>query len=351
MTPSSTNNPHLLTTTLKGVSRAFYLTLRVLPKPLRPPIGLAYLLARAADTIADTTIVPPDQRLGHLRSFRATVEGRAGQTAIRDIQAAVTGVQSDEDERNLIDALPDAFAVLESMAVADAVQLRTVVVTLTHGMEIDLTTFPPEESGQVVALKTRDDLDRYTYYVAGCVGEFWTEMCLGHIPGLEKRWDKPRMVALGVGFGKALQMTNVLRDVPKDLRIGRCYIPESELSPLGLAPQDLLDPSRSAQARPAIAPLLRLTLDHYAAAEAYLTSIPRRHIRLRLAVLWPILIGLATIAKLARNDRWLDPAAPSKVKRKWIYRTMLLSLPAVVSNRLLRGWIRRLRKQVEREMK
>ena len=43
---------------LKATSRSFYLTLGVLPARVRPQIGLAYLLARMADTIADTDIVP-----------------------------------------------------------------------------------------------------------------------------------------------------------------------------------------------------------------------------------------------------------------------------------------------------
>jgi phytoene/squalene synthetase len=38
----------------QSVSRSFYLTIRFLPRPLREPVGLAYLLARATDTIADT---------------------------------------------------------------------------------------------------------------------------------------------------------------------------------------------------------------------------------------------------------------------------------------------------------
>ena len=38
---------------LRSVSRAFYLSIRVLPADLREPIGLAYLLARIADTIVD----------------------------------------------------------------------------------------------------------------------------------------------------------------------------------------------------------------------------------------------------------------------------------------------------------
>ncbi|MCX7887472.1 MAG: squalene/phytoene synthase family protein, partial [Verrucomicrobiae bacterium] len=54
----------LLGPLLRGVSRSFYLTLRVLPAAIRPQVSLAYLLARATDTIADTGVVPPERRVG-----------------------------------------------------------------------------------------------------------------------------------------------------------------------------------------------------------------------------------------------------------------------------------------------
>ena len=52
---------------LKKVSRSFYLTLHVLPGTVRPQIGLAYLLARATDTVADTDVIPVEERLTTLR--------------------------------------------------------------------------------------------------------------------------------------------------------------------------------------------------------------------------------------------------------------------------------------------
>src|SRR5438034_10320920 len=64
--PRSTS---LLTSLLKQVSRSFYLTLRALPRPIRPHIGVAYLLARASDTIADTDIVPVEPRLRALQEL------------------------------------------------------------------------------------------------------------------------------------------------------------------------------------------------------------------------------------------------------------------------------------------
>ena len=62
---------------LKATSRSFYLTLRVLPARVRPQIGLAYLLARTTDTIADTEIVPLAQRLDALQKLRERILGRS----------------------------------------------------------------------------------------------------------------------------------------------------------------------------------------------------------------------------------------------------------------------------------
>src|ERR1017187_6150209 len=61
---------------LKATSRSFYLTLRVLPARVRPQIGLAYLLARTTDTIADTELVPLDQRLEALQKLRERILGQ-----------------------------------------------------------------------------------------------------------------------------------------------------------------------------------------------------------------------------------------------------------------------------------
>ena len=62
---------------LKATARSFYLTLRVLPARVRPQIGLAYLLARTTDTVADTEIVPLAQRLAALQNLRERILGQS----------------------------------------------------------------------------------------------------------------------------------------------------------------------------------------------------------------------------------------------------------------------------------
>jgi farnesyl-diphosphate farnesyltransferase len=155
------------------------------------------------------------------------------------------------------------------------------------------------------------------------------------------------VIARGVRFGKALQLTNILRDCSKDLRIGRCYLPVSILERHGLTPASLLAPDASVRARPVLAELMTTALDHYRAAADYTFSIPRLSIRLRLACLWPILIGLDTLRLLAANEAWLDPAKISKVRRNDVYRFLAGSTVAVCLDGVLRGWMERMIRDVQ----
>ena len=257
--------------------------------------------------------------------------------------------ESSSEELALFDSVIDSFALMESLDAADQEQVRRVVITLTEGIEMDLTVFPDADSGALAALPNGTDLDRYTYLVAGCVGEFWTAVTAAHTPSLKGLY-LAEMSELGVRFGKALQLTNALRDIPGDLRNGRCYLPADELAAAGLSPEDLLVPESEERAREVLVPWMRTALEHFEAAEEYLLAIPRRSVRLRLACLWPLILGLGTLACLARSGKWLDSDSTVKVSRIWVYRMMLMSFLTVCSNRNLRRWIRALRRQVERSI-
>lgn len=342
---SAQDHHYLLTDLLKGVSRSFYLTIRVLPTSVREPIAIAYLLARAADTIADRSVLPPSLRLDHLKAIQASLDDDIS-SALLGSQQLDVGSHVEACEAELLEALPRLFHVLEGLPRSESQNVRKVLTTLIHGMVMDLTTFPTDDSGEIGALDTLKDLDQYTYHVAGCVGEFWTDVIMAHTDRL-RAWDKDCMVELGVRFGKALQMTNILRDLPKDLRIGRCYLPLEELESVGMVPDDLVNPTNVAKARPLLAKLLLETLGHYTAAQQYILATPRRNVRLRLATIWPVLIGYATLSLLARNPDWLEPDKPSKVSRRWVYWMMVRSVPCAWSNTLFKLWVGHLRASVE----
>lgn len=331
---------------LKGASRSFYLTIRVLPAPVRDPVRLAYLLARTADTIADTGVLPTSTRLKHLARFRARLHDRSV-----DSPPLLHDGDDDRSRREdtvaaLFKALPRFFNLLDAMPEGDRESVQKIVDTLIQGMKSDLEAFPSADSEQLGALNTLDDLDRYTYLVAGCVGEFWTDVMMAHDPRLN-RWDRESMVRLGVQFGKALQMTNILRDVPKDLRAGRCYIPREMLASVGLTPEDLKSPNTAVRARPLLKVLACRTLDLYVSAEQYILATPRRSVRLRLAMTWPVLIGLATLHTLLGSPNWLDPDTRLRVSRRWLYAMMIRSVPGAWSNMLFTHQAKRLRGRVE----
>ena len=332
---------HLTGDLLKQVSRSFYLSVAVLPATVRSTVALAYLLARAADTIADTKLIERSTRIVHLEALRAEL-GETCPGRIAGIVEAAAGSQSLPAERRLIERLPAVLAAYRALDPADGARVRQLLTTIVGGMTDDLRLFPGEDEGGLAALESRADLDWYTYQVAGCVGEFWTDVHVAHRPRLAQ-WDAAAMTALGVRFGKGLQLTNVLRDVPRDLRHGRCYLPREELRHLGLEPSDLLDPAAGAVAHPLRDDLLRAALEHYEAGWRYTLAVPAAETRMRLACLWPLVIGLRTLDLLARSPRWLDPAVTLKVPRSSVYAILARSLTTVWSTRALEREARRLR--------
>lgn len=334
---------------LKGVSRSFYLTLKVLPVGMRDPIALAYLLARAADTLADTTVLPQSQRLHYLNCLKSYILDPNSAVGCDNIQNALQGHLTNLHEMRLLHMLPQLFTLFANQPEEDKHLISQVVTTLLDGMVFDLNTFPLEESGEVTALQQETELDKYTYMVAGCVGEFWTDMSMLHVSPLAG-WNREMLVEQGIQFGKALQLTNILRDLPRDLRIGRCYLPQAWLDQQELHVNDLFDVSNSDKAQALLQRGILIALKHYEAAERYLMAIPRHCLRLRLAALWPLVIGLATLEKLAVSNNWLDSVTTIKIDRRWVYAMVVRSVIFVGSNAALKSWINNLRVDCERRM-
>ena len=311
----------LLTSLLREVSRSFYLTLRVLPAAIRAQIGLAYLLARATDTIADTEIVPVNERLAALAALRARILGHSSAPldfrrfcdVDADTKSGGGAAGAVDSERVLLARIEEALAVLAAFGDADRRQINAVLDTITGGQELDLRRFGGASERALVALADAGELDDYTYRVAGCVGEFWTRMCRAHLFP-RAALDDARLLADGIRFGKGLQLVNILRDLPRDLRAGRCYLPAPELAAAGLQPADLLASANEARLRPVYNRWLERAEAHLAAGWEYTNTLPRSQIRLRLACAWPVLIGQQTLRRL-RAGNVLDPAARIKITR------------------------------------
>ena len=297
---------------LKNVSRSFYLTLRVLPSAVRPQIGLAYLLARATDTVADTDTIPIEARLDTLRKLREHISGESNQPIHFPLQG-------EGAERRLLENMEQVLAAFATFTPSDQQRIRELLETIISGQELDLLRFGKASEANIIALNTAEELEDYTYRVAGCVGEFWTRMCRAHLFPNAALDDK-FLLENGVRFGKGLQLVNILRDLPRDLRNGRCYIPVSAFDP-----RDLLNPANEPRFRPVYDRWLAQAEAYLKSGWEYTNALPRNQPRVRLACAWPILIGVRTLQRL-KVEPVIDPQRRIKISRGEVRSIMTRSI-------------------------
>ena len=308
------------------MSRSFYLTLKALPKELREPISLAYLLARTADTIAETAVVAPELRLDCLRRFQALVE-QDDAAAQQELSALVARqfvtLQTDEAERRLMERFSDGLAWLRTMRGAPLAAIQQVLRPIVQGQMLDIERFPLD--GELRSLKSAEELHEYTWLVAGCVGEFWTEMCAVEKPGaLDPAVSLDQMKEWGARMGRGLQLINVLRDIGEDIDDGRCYLPEPEWRALGLTPEMVK------AKRPALRPVwqawLKICREHLEAGLRYVQHVADG--KLRYATALPLLLGVKTVARLEAAS-WDEVVKGVKISRLDV--AMILAEAAMAS--------------------
>lgn len=262
-----------------------------------------------------------EQRLRALQQLRERIRG--ADEAPLDF-TTLADRQGDPAERELLKQCDRSLAGLRGLAPDDLQRLRDVLRTIISGQELDLQRFAGASRDNIIALPTEGELDDYTYRVAGCVGEFWTKMCRTHLFP-DATLDEARLLKDGVRFGKGLQLVNILRDLPADLRKGRCYVPMDELARNGLSPADLLQEANQARFAPLYRRYLNRAEAHLVAGWNYTNTVPYGQVRVRLACAWPILIGMETIRRL-RSGNILDASQRIKVSRAEVRRIIVQTL-------------------------
>jgi len=300
---------------LRSVSRSFYLSIRILPARLREPVALAYLLARTTDTVADTARISGKLRAETLQTLSNAIQGNATRGSIDslspesspvrvahpsrstpvgsivDLVTSFAPLQENAHERTLLESLPRCLEWLEQLSPDDRDDIRAVLEKIARGQTLDLQRF--ENPAEIRALPTAADLDEYTFLVAGCVGEFWTRLCFRHVRTFAELGEQ-EMLALGKRYGMGLQLINILRDAGSDLRAGRCYFPEDELTAAGMtAAQIVREPDRF---QPIYQKWAEKAKHGLAAGMQYSHAIQNR--RVRAATVLPALIGARTLALL-----------------------------------------------------
>jgi len=313
---------------LKGTSRSFYLTLKALPSKVRSQIGLGYLLARISDTIADSIKGSTSQRLEALEQYNDRIQKRS-KTLPKLTNLAQ--LQHNPAEAELLEKASIPVSYLEEFSNTDQQYIRRVLDTIISGQTLDLQRFAYANANTIISLNTEDELDDYTYRVAGCVGEFWTHISLNHLFEVDAA-KEAQLFENAVLFGKALQLINILRDLPEDLRAGRCYIPATVLSEHNLKPTDLLEQKTMDRFQPIYNSYLNKTVDYFEAAASYIDMLPFSQFRMRGACTLPVIIGLKTV-KLLQQENILKNKNRIKVSRPEVKLMMRQSALALTSRK------------------
>ena len=337
----------LLNHVLKSVSRSFYLSLFILPQKIRKQVSLAYLFCRIADTIADTSLFPSPQRLHALEIFRRQFLLESPSSI--DIATLEASIMPQADiqpgEQKLCDHLSDCFSLYTGLPTFDRQLISELVLTLTQGMRMDLLHFRGEPAAVLQAFPNFATLELYTYYVAGAVGEFWTKLHTTHLYPWPTEQHR-HLCALGIHFGKGLQMTNILKDLGKDLAHGRCYLPEVQLEHLGVPLAELLQPGALSRICPVLLQLMLYTLYHLDQAYQYVLLLPPSALRSRLSCMWPLLFALKTLTVICQEEFLLDKETRVKISRSSVYSTIFLSFGCLVLPRIFRKYYFFLRKRL-----
>jgi squalene synthase HpnD len=216
---------------------SFYAAMRILPPDKRQAMFDIYGFCRAVDDIADDNLRDRQARHAELQAWRVDIDalyaGRPPQ--------ALAGLARTVATYNL--QRPDFLAVID-------------------GMEMDV----------VADIQAPDwaTLDLYCDRVACAVGRLSTR-----IFGLEPRAGD----ALAEHLGRALQLTNILRDLDEDCALGRLYLPREALEKAGIVDSDptlvLASPKLDAAARPVIDEARR----RFQLAQSVMDECPRAAVR------------------------------------------------------------------------
>ncbi|OJW06571.1 MAG: hypothetical protein BGO39_00605 [Chloroflexi bacterium 54-19] len=183
-------------------SRSFYLGSRLLPPDKRRAVWALYTFCRSSDDMVD------------LEQDGLATEARLAQVSEWERQVRDCFAGQVDSSRPAMVALAHTFARYKVP--------QAPVFELLEGMRMDLTRS---------RYASFEELELYCYRVASTVGLVMCEI-IGYT-------DK-RALHYAVKLGMAMQLTNILRDVGEDARIGRVYLPQEELRRFGYREEDLL---------------------------------------------------------------------------------------------------------------
>jgi phytoene synthase len=215
---------------------SFYAAMRILPRAQREAMFQIYSFCRQVDDIADSD-GPRETRLAEIDQWR------------RDIDALYAGH-------------PPARVKDYAASVQQFGLKREDFMAIIDGMEMDIPADIRAPDGIT--------LDLYCDRVASAVGRLSVRVF-----GLPENDG----ILLAHHLGRALQLTNILRDIDEDAGIGRLYLPREALDAAGISSSDPKVVAADSNIPRACAPLIARARDHFAKSDEIMARNSRRAVR------------------------------------------------------------------------
>ena len=315
------------------MSRTFALNIPVLPAPLDLVVTVAYLLCRIADTLEDEARGQVSERaelfhtLGQLVKLEPGWEEQAAEFARRAVTALRTSAPS--AEVRLVQGTPTVLEAMRGLPDWTHRHIAACLGEMTGGMAQVMAAL---DGGAPQGLPDLRDTLQYCYYVAGTVGVMLTGLFVDGFDSV--RSHRSELAPRAPAFGRALQLTNILKDIREDLDRGFCWLPRTVMARHGLSPGNLVLPERRTAAVAMLDDLVAVARHECDVSFEYSLILPRSEPGLRLFCLWPLLFALRTLGALAHNPAVFEPT-PVKIDRETVMRIMVLTRESVTDDRAL----------------
>ncbi len=248
--------------------------------------------------MADTSLISQEERLTLINAFPGAVQ--SDDKAFFDIlKTKITGASINPHEKVLLENISLCTAELKKLPPQHQALIMEVLRAVCAGMEFDLSVFPSDNT------ISEEDLKRYCSYMGGAPGVYWSKLIL--LCG-EAKEEKEIFISQGKNIGDAMQITNILRDVPEDIKNGRRYV-------------NIQDKNK----------WLKWGIQNIESAPKFFSAIPKKNFAMRASVTWPVLWMLDTYALLAKKD--ILSSERIKISKWKIYLTFLETPLFLISNK------------------
>ncbi len=295
MNPETRDDWEYCAAVLPRVSRTFALNIRQLEGETYRAVLLGYLLFRIADTFEDNVYQSGLEKITALNDYADIFrENRSLEDRLQRYETLRYRWHEKSPDKELVESGDRAIRCYFTLPEKYREVMDPCIARTSKGM----AKFQQEKlasNSRIFQLKDIGDLQGYCYYVAGVVGVMLTGIFCEQA-SLSRY--KPELEKHQVKFGAALQLTNIAKDYPKDIRRGWCYIPASITEKHGIDPEKLDSLSHS-QKKGVFRMLLPVILEAYDSTLKYIETIPESERSIRMFCVIPFVLAYNTLLHVA----------------------------------------------------